>query len=264
MPDKITAVSFQKRKCAGEKLTVLTAYDYPSAKLEDEAGVDAILVGDSLGMVMMGETNTLGVTMDHMLHHTRMVSRAVQRALVIGDMPFMSYQVTPEEAVRNAGRFIAETGAEAVKLEGGPERYGEAIQRIVRAGIPVMGHIGLTPQSVNVFGGYKVQGRDADSQARLKAEALGLEEIGCFAIVLECIPADLAAEITASLQIPTIGIGSGAACDGQVLVMHDMLGWGEARFTHTFADLRSAMRNAFTEYIASVRDGNFPGPEHTY
>ena len=264
MPEKVTVVAFQKRKRAGEKITVLTAYDYPSAKIEDEAGVDAILVGDSLGMVMMGGDNTLGVTMEQMLHHTRMVSRGVENALVIGDMPFMSYQVTPEEAVRNAGRFVAEAGAQAIKLEGGPERYGEAIQRIVRAGIPVMGHIGLTPQSVNVFGGYRVQGRDADSRERLKAEALGLEEIGCFALVLECIPADLAAEISASLAIPAIGIGSGAGCDGQVLVMHDMLGWGEARFTRTFADVRGVMRDAFSFYIAEVRAGHFPGPEHTY
>ena len=264
MSKPVTTVTFQQRKRDGRKIVMLTAYDYPTATLVDEAGVDAILVGDSLGMAVMGHQNTLSVTMDHMLHHTRMVTRAAGCALVIGDMPFMSYQVNPEEALRNAGRFVAEGGAQAVKLEGGPERYGEAIRLILRAGVPVMGHIGLTPQSVHAFGGYRVQGRDPESRERLKQEALGLQEIGCFCVVLECIPPDLAAEITESLAIPTIGIGSGPACDGQVLVFHDILGWGAARFTKTYADVKSVMSEAFKAYAAEVRDGAFPGEEHTY
>ena len=264
MSSRVTTATFRERKQSGEKIAVLTAYDYPSALLQDEAGVDAILVGDSLGMVIMGGEDTLSVTMDHMLHHTRMVSRAVQRAMVIGDMPFLSYQISPEEALRNAGRFIAEAGAQAVKLEGPAGRFGGAIELILRAGIPVMGHIGLTPQSVHQIGGYKVQGRDAASRERLKQEALGLQELGCFSIVLECIPADLALEITASLQIPTIGIGAGAGCDGQVLVMHDMLGWGKARFTKTYADVRQAMLQAFKDYTEEVKSGAFPTEAHAY
>ncbi len=264
MSSRVTTATFRERKQSGEKIAVLTAYDYPSALLQEEAGVDAILVGDSLGMAIMGGEDTLSVTMDDMLHHTRMVSRAAQRAMVIADMPFLSYQITPEEALRNAGRFIAEAGAQAVKLEGPAERFGGAIELILRAGIPVMGHIGLTPQSVHQIGGYKVQGRDAASRERLKQEALGLQELGCFSIVLECIPADLAAEITASMQIPTIGIGAGAGCDGQVLVMHDMLGWGKARFTKTYADVRAAMLQAFKDYTEEVKSGAFPTEAHAY
>lgn len=264
MVSRITTATFRERKQSGEKIAVLTAYDYPSALLQDEAGVDAILVGDSLGMAIMGGEDTLSVTMDIMVHHTRMVSRATQRAMVIGDMPFLSYQISPEEALRNAGRFIAEAGAQAVKLEGPADRFGGAIELILRAGIPVMGHIGLTPQSVHQIGGYKVQGRDAASRERLKQEALGLQELGCFAIVLECIPADLASEITASLQIPTIGIGAGAGCDGQVLVMHDMLGWGKARFTKTYTDIRQAMLQAFKDYTEEVKAGAFPTEAHAY
>lgn len=264
MSSRITIATFRERKQSGEKIAVLTAYDYPSAILQDEAGVDAILVGDSLGMAVMGGKDTLSVTMDDMLHHTRMVARAAQRAMVIADMPFLSYQICPEEALRNAGRFIAEAGAQAVKLEGPGGRFGAAIELILRAGIPVMGHIGLTPQSVHQMGGYKVQGRDAAARERLKQEALGLQELGCFSIVLECIPADLAAEITASLQIPTIGIGAGAGCDGQVLVMHDMLGWGKARFTKTFADARALMLQAFKEYAEEVKSGAFPTEAQTY
>lgn len=264
MSSRITTATFRERKQSGEKIAVLTAYDYPSAILQDEAGVDAILVGDSLGMAVMGGKDTLSVTMDDMLHHTRMVARAAQRAMVIADMPFLSYQICPEEALRNAGRFIAEAGAQAVKLEGPAGRFGAAIELILRAGIPVMGHIGLTPQSVHQMGGYKVQGRDAAARERLKQEALGLQELGCFSIVLECIPADLAAEITASLQIPTIGIGAGAGCDGQVLVMHDMLGWGKARFTKTYADARALMLQAFKDYAEEVKSGAFPAEAQTY
>jgi len=260
----VTTVTFQERKRTGEKITVLTAYDYPTARLMDEAGVDAILVGDSLGMAVMGGRDTLGVTMDDMVHHTRMVTRATQRTFVIADLPFLSYQVNPEEALRNAGRLVAEGGAQAVKLEGGADKYGDAIATILKAGIPVMGHIGLTPQSVHQFGGYKVQGRDEASRARLLTEAKGLQDIGCFAVVLECMPPDLADEITAAVGIPTIGIGAGAGCDGQVLVMHDMLGWGATKFTKTFGDARGLMKHAFEEYVREVRGGSFPAKEHTY
>lgn len=260
----VTTVTFQQRKKAGEKITVLTAYDYPTAKLVDEAGVDAILVGDSMGMAVMGKRDTLAVTVDDILHHTRMVTRAAERCFVIADMPFLSYQVNHEEALRNAGKLIAEGGAQAVKLEGGPDKYGDAITTILKAGVPVMGHIGLTPQSVHQFGGYKIQGRDEAGRERLLREAKGLEELGCFAIVLECMPPALAEEITQSIGIPTIGIGAGAACDGQVLVMHDMLGWGATRFTKTFVDVKGAMKQAFEDYVSEVRSGTFPAAEHTY
>lgn len=264
MASAVTTLTFHERKKAGEKITVLTAYDFPTAQILDESGVDAVLVGDSAGMVVMGRRDTLAVTMDEMAHHTRMVSAGVNRALLIADMPFLSYQVSPQEAVRNAGRLVAEGGAHAVKLEGPAEKFGEAIRGILDAGIPVMGHLGLTPQSVNIFGGYKVQGRDAAARERLRQEALGLQDAGCFSIVLECIPADLAAEITASLAIPTIGIGAGAACDGQVLVFHDMLGWGRARFCKTFADVRGLMKQGVEAYISEVKAGTFPAEEHTY
>ncbi len=243
---------------------MLTAYDYPSAKIVDECGVDIVLVGDSCGMVVMGHANTLGVTMDDMVRHTRMVSSAVQHALVIADMPFLSYQVSPEEALRNAGRLVVEGGAHGVKLEGPVDKFGSAIAAIIRAGIPVMGHIGLTPQSVNQIGGYKVQGRSPECRIRLKDEAQGLEHIGCFAMVLECIPADLAEEITGLISIPTIGIGAGAACDGQVLVLHDILGWGSTKFSKTFADVRSLTAQACRAYVDEVRSGVFPDAEHAF
>lgn len=224
---RVSAVSLRDRKRAGEKIAVLTAYDFPTAKLIDQSGVDVVLVGDSCGMVVMGRENTLGVTMDEMVYHTRIVSAAVEHALVVGDMPFLSYQISSEEAVRNAGRFVAEAGAQAVKLEGPAQRFGDTIRAILDASIPVMGHIGLQPQSIHQLGGYKVQGRDPESRARLIEEAKGLEDIGCFALVLECVPASLAKEITDAISIPTIGIGAGPHCDGQVLVMHDMLGMGK-------------------------------------
>jgi len=260
----ITTSTFRDRKRRGEKIAMLTAYDYPAAQLLDEAGIDAILVGDSVGMAVMGQRSTLGVTMDHMVHHTRMVTAAVADAMVVGDLPFMSYQVSAEEAIRNAGRLVGEAGAHAVKLEGSAAKFGEAISGILRAGIPVMGHIGLTPQSVHALGGYKVQGRDAANRARIKDEAFGLEAIGCFAVVLECVPPDLAAEITAELHIPTIGIGAGDACDGQILVMHDMLGWGHTRFSKTYGDVRGLMREAFGQYVQEVKQGAFPAVEHAY
>ena len=243
---------------------MLTAYDYPTAQLLDEAGVDALLVGDSMGMAIMGMKNTLAVTVNDILHHTRMVSRAAQRAMVVADMPFLSYQVTPEESVRNAGRLIAEGGAHAVKVEGPVSRIGAALDRILDAGIPVMGHLGLTPQSVHQFGGFKVQGKDEAAQEKLRKDARALEGAGCFAIVLECIPAALAEEISESLGIPTIGIGAGGGCDGQVLVLHDILGWGKARFAHTFADVRAQIGAAAADYVASVKSGAYPASEHTY
>jgi 3-methyl-2-oxobutanoate hydroxymethyltransferase len=261
---RVTAVSLRDRKQAGEKIAVLTAYDYPSAKLLDETGVDVVLVGDSCGMAIMGRPNTLTVTVDEIVHHTKMVSSAAERALVVADMPFLSYQISPQEALRNVGRLVAQGGAHAVKLEGPADKFGEAIQAILNAGIPVMGHIGLTPQSIHQIGGYKIQGRSPESQARLRDEALGLQAAGCFAVVLECIPSALAAEITAALSIPTIGIGAGGACDGQVLVLHDMLGWGFAKFSKTFADVRGLMAQGCRDYVNAVKDGSFPGEENTY
>jgi 3-methyl-2-oxobutanoate hydroxymethyltransferase len=264
MARAVTTATLLERKQRGEKITMLTAYDFPSAQLLEESTLDAILVGDSMGMALMGRPSTLSVTVDEIVHHTAMVARGLTRPLLVADMPFMSYQVSEEEAVRNAGRLVAEGGAQAVKLEGGAEKFGAAIARILNAGIPVMGHIGLTPQSVNVFGGYKVQGRDPEARERLKREALGLQEAGCFSIVLECVPADLAAEITQSLTIPTIGIGAGKDTDGQVLVWHDIFGWGKPRFTKTFADVRGLMKQGIDAYIEEVKSGTFPAEEHTY
>ena len=255
---------FRGRKHSGDKLTVLTAYDYPSAQAVDACAVDAILVGDSCAMVVMGHENTLSVTVDEMIHHTRMVARGTENALVIADMPFMSYQISIEEAVRNAGRLIQEGHAHCIKLEGPPEVFGETITAIQQASILVMGHLGLTPQSINVLGGYKVQGRDPESRKKILDAAIGLDTLGCFAIVLECIPADLAAEITRAVSCPTIGIGAGSDTDGQVLVMHDILGWGYTQFTKTFVDVKSEMHKAFTGYVAEVKSGAFPAKEHEF
>lgn len=260
----VTTATFRELKERGEKISVLTAYDYPTAVLMDEAGVDAVLVGDSLGMVVMGMENTLGVTIEMMLHHVKMVRAGLKRAMLIADMPFLSYQISVESAVRNAGLLVVEGGAQAVKLEGPARLFGNVIHGIIRAGIPVMGHIGLTPQSVHQIGGYKVQGRGEEQARRLKVEAMELQAAGCFSIVLECVPADVAAEISHGLSIPTIGIGAGAGCDGQVLVCHDMLGWGKARFTKTFVDARSALLDAFSAYVSEVKKGIFPAKEHSY
>jgi 3-methyl-2-oxobutanoate hydroxymethyltransferase len=244
---------------------MLTAYDYPTALAEDEAGIDSILVGDSLGMVVLGYQNTLPVTMEDMLHHSRAVARGTKYALLIGDMPFMSYQVSAEEAVRNAGRFLQEGGMEAVKLEGGRERL-EAVRAIVSAGIPVMGHLGLTPQSVNQLGGFRPQGKTASAAQRLLEDAVLLEEAGCFSLVLESVPSRLAGLISKKLSIPTIGIGAGLGCDGQVLVTHDMLGLFERftpKFVKKYANLHTDMQRAFTEYIADVQSHSFPTTEHS-
>ena len=262
---RVSAVSLRDRKKAGEKIAVLTAYDFPTAKLIDQSGVDVVLVGDSLGMVVMGRENTLSVTMDEMVYHTRIVSSAVEHALVVGDMPFLSYQISPQEAVRNAGRLIVEGGAQAVKLEGPAQRFGNTIQAILDASIPVMGHIGLQPQSIHQLGGYKVQGRDAKGRARLIEEAKGLEQIGCFAIVLECVPASLAKEISGAVSAPTIGIGAGPHCDGQVLVMHDMLGMGKyTKFSKVYFDVGAAMKTAFEAYVSEVKSGAFPTADHSF
>lgn len=262
--NKITTFNFLEKKQKHEKLVLLTAYDYLIAQIEDEAGVDGILVGDSVGMTLMGRDTTLGVTVDMMVYHTSMVSRAVKRALIISDMPFLSYQISAEEAVRNAGRLVAEGGAQAVKLEGPVSKFGPAIRKILDAGIPVMGHIGLTPQSILELGGYKVQGRTEKCRERLKREAKELAEIGCFALVLECIPSDLAKEITESIEIPTIGIGAGRDCDGQILVCYDIIGWGKARFAKTYVDVRSEISKAITQFINEVHSGQYPEDKHSY
>lgn len=242
------------------RIGMLTAYDYPSARIVDAAGCDIILVGDSLGMVVLGEKDTLGVTMDVMLHHTRAVARGAGSCLVIGDMPFLSYTVSTEESVRNAGDFIR-AGAHAVKVEGGKATRVDAIRAIVAADIPVMGHIGLTPQSVHALGGFKVQGKGADAARDLIAEAEALVEAGCFALVLECVPAELAAFITEKISIPTIGIGAGPACDGQVLVFHDLLGLYDGhtpKFVRRYAEIGQSMKSAIGRYLDDVRGGSFP------
>lgn len=248
------------------KVTCLTAYDYISARLLDEAGIQIALVGDSLGMTMLGYDSTLPVTMAEMLHHTAAVSRAVKKALVVGDMPFLSYQGAVDQAVDNAGRFLKEAGADAIKLEGGALRV-PLVQRLVDNGIPVMGHIGLTPQSVHAFGGYKVQGREPTAAQKLLADAEALDAAGVFALVLEGVPAELAGEITEAVAVPTIGIGAGPRCDGQVLVMHDLLGLVEdfkPRFVKRYAELGPEIRKAFETYKKEVEEGIFPDEEHSY
>ena len=263
---KNTTVTFKNKKTDGEKITMLTAYDYTTAKLEDEAGVDSILVGDSLGMVIMGYDSTLSVTMDDMIHHSQIVARGAKNALVVGDMPFMSYQTSVYDAVVNAGRLMKEGRCQAVKLEGGASVCPQ-IKAITEASIPVVAHIGLTPQSVNAFGGFKVQGKSEADARRLIEEAKAVEAAGAFAIVLECIPAKLAKLITESVSIPTIGIGAGADCDGQVLVYQDMLALFsdfKPKFVKHFANAGEVMKQGFTEYIKEVKEGTFPAAEHTF
>lgn len=263
---KNTSVTFKESKKNGEKLTMLTAYDYTTAKLLDESGVDSILVGDSLGMVVLGYDDTLSVTMEDMIHHSAAVARGAKNALVITDMPFMSYQTSVYDAVVNAGRLVKEGGAQAVKLEGGIE-FCEHIKAIVKASIPVCAHIGLTPQSVNAFGGFKVQGKGKEEAQRLLDEARAVEEAGAFAVVLECVPAKLAKKISESISIPTIGIGAGAGCDGQVLVYQDMLAMYsdfKPKFVKQYAQIGSVMKDAFRQYIDEVKSGAFPSEEHTF
>lgn len=263
---KNTAVTFKQAKQENKKLTMLTAYDYSFAKLMDEAGVDSILVGDSVGMVCLGYEDTLSVTMEDMIHHTAAVSRGAKNALVVADMPFMSYQASVYDAVVNAGRLIKEGKAQAVKLEGGFE-VTEQIRAIVAASIPVVGHIGLTPQSINSLGGFKVQGKSESAAQKLLDEARAVEEAGAFAIVLECVPAKLAERISREISIPTIGIGAGAGCDGQVLVYQDMLGLFSdftPKFVKRFADAGTVVKEAFAGYIKEVQAGTFPAQEHTF
>jgi 3-methyl-2-oxobutanoate hydroxymethyltransferase len=259
---QVTVPEFVSAKARGHRLTMLTAYDYTMARLLDDAGVDSILVGDSLGMVVQGQPDSLGVTLDEMVYHTRLVARGVRRSLLVADLPFMSYQVSPQQALENAGRLIKEGGAHAIKLEGGM-RSAPAIAAITAAEIPLMGHIGLTPQSVRRLGGFKVQ-RDAE---RLMEDALAVEAAGAFAVVVECVPTELAARITAALKIPTIGIGAGPACDGQILVTPDLLGLFDdirPRFVKHYAEIGQAIRKAVENYCREVRDGAFPGPEHSF
>jgi len=263
---KLTVRDIIDLKATGDKIVVLTAYDASFARFLDRNGVEIVLVGDSLGMVALGYESTVPVTMEEMLHHSRAVKHGVERALLVGDMPFLSYQVDPQEAITNAGRFLKEAGCDAVKLEGGLEICA-TVAAMVRAGIPVMGHIGLTPQTAGALGGYKVQGRDAQSARRLLAEAKGLAEAGAFAIVLECIPDKLAAAITASIAVPTIGIGAGAQCDGQVLVSHDLLGMFEKfvpSFVKRYADLAPQIAGAITAFRDEVKAGVYPDAEHSF
>lgn len=263
---KLTAPRIVEMKRRGEPITVVTAYDYPMARIADQAGIEILLVGDSVGQVVLGYENTLPVTVEDILHHTRAVARARPSALVVADMPFMSYQVSIEQAVLNAGRLVKEGGADAVKLEGG-ERVAPAVARMIEIGIPVMGHLGLTPQSVLAFGGYKVQARGEADQERLVREARLLEQAGCFAIVLEGIPSRLGAQVTRELSIPTIGIGAGPSCDGQVLVSYDLLGLYQGRvprFVRRYADLAATMREAFERYVADIKARRFPSDEESY
>jgi len=261
-----TVLDVQRFKDEGRRFAMLTAYDYLSARILDEAGIPILLVGDSLGMVMLGHPTTLPVTMDDMLHHAKAVSRGARQALLVGDMPFMSYQSSIEQAITNAGRFIQEAGMHAVKLEGGG-RVIEITRRLVESGIPVMGHVGLTPQFVHQMGGFKVQGKTDKQAAQILADSKALEQAGAFSIVLEGVPSKLAATITSALQIPTIGIGAGPACDGQVLVFHDMVGLttGKApKFVKRYANLAEEISRAAAAYAEDVRTGKFPGPEHEY
>ena len=261
-----TVATLQKQKQDGDKITMLTAYDYSTAKLMDEAGVNSILVGDSLGMVVLGYEDTISVTMEDMIHHTAAVSRGAKNALVVGDMPFMSYQASVYDAVVNAGRLMKEGRCQAVKLEGGAAVCPQ-IKAITEAQIPVVAHIGLTPQSINMFGGFKVQGKSEEAAKMLIEEAQAVEKAGAFAVVLECVPAKLAKLISEKISIPTIGIGAGAGCDGQVLVYQDMLAMFsdfKPKFVKQFADIGSAMKEAFAAYIQEVKAGTFPAEEHTF
>ncbi|MGB3647680.1 MAG: 3-methyl-2-oxobutanoate hydroxymethyltransferase [Desulfobulbales bacterium] len=266
MIKKLTIQDIISMKKNGERISMLTAYDASFAGLIDAAGIDMVLVGDSLGMVLLGYNSTIPVTMEEMLHHCRAAGRGVKRAVLVGDMPFMSYQVSQNEAISNAGRFLKEAGCDAVKLEGGTELC-DTVKAIVKAGIPLMGHIGLTPQTASQLGGYRVQGRDADSARRLLQSARDLEAAGVFAIVLECIPAQLSEAITRMVSIPTIGIGAGKYCDGQVLVTHDMVGMFEKfnpSFVKQFAKLAPQIKDAVADYNKEVKNGSFPAEEHSF
>lgn len=262
---KVTTTALKGMRNRGEAIAMATAYDATFARLLDASGVDVLLVGDSLGMVIQGQENTLSVTLEHMIYHTAAVTRGTTHALVVADMPFLSYQISAEEALRNAGRLLAEGGAQAVKIEGG-SGMAPTLAKLVGAGIPVMGHIGLTPQSVHQLGGFKPQGKDAESARRLVDDAKELEKAGAFALVLECIPSPVAAMITENISIPTIGIGAGVDCSGQVLVCYDMLGMNDGfkpRFLKTYETLSERIRGAVATYVEEVKEGVFPGEEHT-
>jgi 3-methyl-2-oxobutanoate hydroxymethyltransferase len=262
----LTVVDLLAKKAQGERLVVLTCYDALFARILDECGVDVLLVGDSVNQVLGGADTTLSATLDQMIYHTRIVRGGATRAMVVCDMPFLTFQVSREDAIRNAGRVLAETGCHGVKLEGG-QPMAATVRALVEVGIPVMGHIGLTPQSVHALGGYRVQGRDDATAQRLKTDARALEDAGAFAIVLELVPAPLAAAISRSLTIPTIGIGAGPACDGQVLVLHDMLGLNDrftAKFVKHYAKLADTVRDAVRRYADDVREGRYPGGEHSF
>lgn len=266
MKDQVTIHTLKKLKTAGQKICMVTAYDATFARILDDAGADVLLVGDSLGMVIQGHDSTLPVTMEQMVYHTKAVARGAKRAHVVADLPFMSYQNSVEEAVRNAGRLIAEGGAGSVKLEGGAE-FTDVITRIVRASIPVMGHIGLTPQSVHKMGGYVVQGRDEETARRLLEDAVALERAGCYALVMEGVPLDLAKQITQRLSIPTIGIGAGRYCDGQVLVCYDLLGMNpnfKPKFVKRYENLHERATAATKGFFAEVREGAFPDEDHSF
>ncbi|MBK7071707.1 MAG: 3-methyl-2-oxobutanoate hydroxymethyltransferase [Myxococcales bacterium] len=263
---RVTTHSLRAQKAAGDKICMLTAYDATFARLLDDSGIDILLVGDSLGMVIQGHDTTLPVTMEDIIYHCRAVVRATRRAQVVGDMPFMSYQESLEQGVRNAGRLMKEGGCHAVKLEGGAQ-HAALVARMTATGIPVMGHIGLTPQSVHQFGGFKVQGKGADAVAKLTADARALEDAGAYAIVLEGIPAEVAREVTAALTIPTIGIGAGVGCDGQVLVIYDLLGMDERfkpKFVRRYANLATTIREATGRYVADVKGGAFPADAESF
>ena len=265
-PKGINVHELLAMKERGERIVCLTCYDALFARLLDESGVDILLVGDSVNQVLAGGETTLSATLEQMIYHTRIVRRGASRALVVCDLPFLSYQISKEEAIKNAGRVMAETGCHAVKLEGG-KPMAQTVRALVDVGIPVMGHLGLTPQSVHALGGYRVQGRDEKTAERLKEDAKALEDAGAFSIVLELVPAPLASQITKSLTIPTIGIGAGPACDGQVLVLHDMLGLNDkfaAKFVKRYAALAEDVREAVRLYAAEVREGRYPGPEHSF
>ena len=266
-PEKVTVPAVRQSKERGEKLVCLTAYDYPTARIVDEAGTDIILVGDSLGNVVLGYDSTVPVTLEEMLHHTRAARRGVERALLVADMPYGTYHTGPDDAVRAALRLVKEGGAEAVKLEGGRQRV-ETVRRLISAEIPVMGHLGLTPQSLNKLGSYRLQAKTADAARALVEDARLLEEAGAFAVVLEVVPREIAREVTAALRVPTIGIGAGADCDAQILVTHDLLGLSfsktSPRFVRQYANLRDAMNEAFQAYADDVRNGAFPSADHSY
>lgn len=265
MNKKITPGKLREMKEEGEKITMITAYDYPSAKVLERTEIDSVLVGDSVGNTVLGYENTMPVTMEEMIRHTKAVSRGLERPLLIADMPFLSYQTSVEDAVRNAGRFIKETGAQAVKVEGGSEFFDQ-IRRIIDAGVPVLGHLGLTPQRIHQFGGYQPRGRTVEEAKKIYDDAQKLEEVGVFGLVLESIPKELGRKVTEKIDIPTIGIGAGPHCDGQVLVFHDLLGWTEfsPKFLKKYADLISTIEEAVNEYIGEVKSVDFPTSEHSY